>query len=512
MSAPATGHEKPLDASLRDATVSGVRWTSLVRLGTEILALASMVVLTHLIPPAEFGAVAVLMIVNEVANGLAGTGYGAPLVQRPAIERAHVEAVAAVSVVTSLALTALTVVVALVLPASVFGARVPELLPLVAPMFLISGLTIVPRALLERELDFGRLSANDMTTMVVSTAVSVVLAIAGLDAEALLLGLLAGGLTSLVMYRRAVPMPRPRWHRREVREMVSFGLPTALSGLAYTGTRNVDYAIVSAAFGPARTGYYYRAYLLGVDYQNKFSRILVQILFPLFSRAESIESMRLLRARVIRANAAVVFPALGVFILTAPVLVPFLLGSEWEPAVVPAQVLAAGGLAACLNVGAEGMAVAAGDPKRVMRFTFVQLAVYIAMIAVATRWGLVAVCVAVGIFRWGVLTASYRVLLHRLGVPVRQLVVDAGPAGAGLVALLGVGVAVLEGAGALGLGAAVGATLAGGAGLVAYAVALRVLFPAVWRDLVRIAARIALPARPRPSILRRKLERSPAVP
>ena len=51
-----------------------------MRLGTEILALASMVVLTHLIPPAEFGAVAVVMIVNEVANGLAGTGYGAPLV------------------------------------------------------------------------------------------------------------------------------------------------------------------------------------------------------------------------------------------------------------------------------------------------------------------------------------------------------------------------------------------------------------------------------------------------
>ena len=83
------------------------------------------------------------------------------------------------------------------------------------------------------------------------------------------------------------------------------------------------------------TGYYYRAYLLGVDYQNKFSRILVQILFPLFSRSGSIESMKALRARVIRANAAVVFPVLGVFILTAPVVVPFLLGSRWEPAVLP---------------------------------------------------------------------------------------------------------------------------------------------------------------------------------
>jgi lipopolysaccharide exporter len=306
-----------------------VRWTSLVRLGTEILALASMVVLTHLVPPAEFGAVAVVMIVNEVANGLAGTGYGAPLVQRPQITRAHVQAVGAVSVVTSTVLALATIGVALALPDDVFGARTVALLPLVAPMFLVSGLTIVPRALLERRLEFGRLGANDMVTTLVATAVSVGLAIAGLDGEALILGLLAGGLTSLVMYHRDAPMPMPRWHRREVREMVAFGLPTAMSGLAYVGTRNVDYAIVSAAFGPARTGFYYRAYLLGVEYQNKFSRILVQILFPLFSRAESVESMRVLRARVVRANAAVVFPALGVFILTAPVLVPFVLGARW---------------------------------------------------------------------------------------------------------------------------------------------------------------------------------------
>ena len=510
------GHGAPLDAELREATFQGVRWTSLVRLGTEILALGSMVVLTHLVPPAEFGAVAVLMIVNEVANGLAGTGYGVPLVQREEITRAHVEAVAAVSVVTSVALSALTLIVALILPASLFGARVPELLPLVAPMFVISGLTIVPRAILERRLDFGRLSANDMTTMAVSTVVSVTLAIAGLDAEALLLGLLAGGLTSLVMYQRAAAMPRPRWHRREVREMVSFGLPTALSGLAYTGTRNVDYTIVSAAFGPVVTGYYYRAYLLGVDYQNKFSRVLVQILFPLFSRAGSVESMRALRARVIRANAAVVFAALGVFILTAPVLVPFVLGARWQPAVLPAQILAAGGLAMSLSVGAEGMAVAAGEPRRVMRFTFLQLAVYAAIVAVATRWGLVAVCIGVGLFRWGVLAASYRVLLTRLGVPVRQLVVDAGPAVAGLAALLGVGVAVLEGAGAAGIGATVAACLAGFCGLAAYAAALRFGFPTLWRDLVRIGGRVLLPARApfrrRFARLRRKPEHAPAVP
>jgi hypothetical protein len=75
-----------------------------------------------------------------------------------------------------------------------------------------------------------------------------------------------------------------------------------------------------------------------------------------------------------------------------------------------------------------------------------------------------------------------------------------------------VGVGVLEAAGAVGVGAAVAAALAGAAGLVAYGVALRVLFPALWRDLVRIAARVALPAGVRIPVLRRKLERAPAVP
>jgi lipopolysaccharide exporter len=495
-----------------------VRWTSLVRIATEVLGLGSMVVLTHLVSPAEFGAVAVVMVVNELANGLAGDGYGAPLVQRAEITRPHVEAVALMSAATGLVLALLTVLVALVLPDGVFGARVPELLPLVAPMFLISSLTIVPRALLERRLDFATLSRNDITTTVVTTVVSVALAVYGWNADALLIGLLAGGVTSLAMYQRAAPSPLPRWHRAEMREMLGFGVPNAISSLSLVGTRNVDYMIVGAAFGPTITGYYYRAYLLGVEYQNKFSRILVQILFPLYSRAGSVAGMRALRARVIRANAAVVFPVLGVFILTAPIVIPFVLGAEWEPTVLPAQILAAGGLAASLNVGTEGMAVAAGAPRRVMRFTFSQFLAYAAIVGICAQWSLVAVCVGVACFRWGVLIASYRVLLARLGVPLTQLVSDAGPAAAGLAAQFVVGLPVLAAADAAGAPPAIAAGSAGIAALAAYVAALRLLFPVLWHDLTRTALRIVLPNRRAPAAapafarVERKPESAPAVP
>jgi len=152
-------------------------------------------------------------------------------------------------------LTLLTIAIAIVIPSSVFGARVPELLPLIAPMFLIAGLTIVPRALLERDLRFGRIGINDLATLFTASGVSVGLAIAGFDGEALIIGTVAGGLVSLVLFTASVLVPLPRLHRRETREILRFGLPTAVSSLAFVGTRNIDYAIIAVRFGPAATGY-----------------------------------------------------------------------------------------------------------------------------------------------------------------------------------------------------------------------------------------------------------------
>ena len=50
---------------------------------------------------------------------------------------------------------------------------------------------------------------------------------------------------------------------------------------------STQYAIIAARFGPTATGYYQRAYLLGVQYQTKVSQILVQFLVAIFSRASS---------------------------------------------------------------------------------------------------------------------------------------------------------------------------------------------------------------------------------
>jgi O-antigen/teichoic acid export membrane protein len=448
-----------------------------------------MIALTRLIPPSEFGAVAVVLIANELANGLAGESFGTPLIQRATLTREHVAGAAFASLVLGATLMLLTLAIATVIPSSVFGARVPELLPLIAPMFLIAGLTIVPRALLERDLRFGRIGVNDLATLFTASIVSVGMAIAGFDGEALIIGTVAGGLVSLALFTASVLVPLPRLHPRETREILQFGLPTAVASLAFVGTRNIDYAIIAARFGPTATGYYQRAYLLGVQYQTKVSQILVQFLVAIFSRA-SLADMGRMRARVAQTNAAVIIPLLGILVVTAPVLVPALFGSQWEPAVLPAQILALGGMGFAVTAGAEQMAIAAGYPGTLMRFTVAQLAAYAAIVLAGTLWGLTAVCVGVAAFRWGVALLSYRVLLRPFDIPVRQIVVDAGPALVGLVPLLVAGFAARAELTAASVPALVTTAATAAVCLPVYALTLRLVFPAVARDLIAIARRL----------------------
>jgi O-antigen/teichoic acid export membrane protein len=423
-------------AELREATLGGLRWVTLARVTAEVCAFASMVLLAHLVPPAEFGALAVALIVNELANGLAGEGIGTPLVQRKAITRADLEGATLLALACGTCLALATFVLAPLAADPLFGARVAELFQLFSPAFVIVGLATVPRAMLQRRLDFRRLSLVEIPVLLTSIAATVGLALAGLDAEALVLGVLAGGVVAVALLFHWARPPLPRWHGAEIRHIARFGGPTLLSSLAWAGSRNADYAILAARLGTAQVGFYWRAFTLAVEYQRKISGIVTQMALPVLSRSESLEHMRAIRARIVRVNCAVLYPILAVFVATAPSVVPWMLGERWEPSVVPAQILAVAGAAAVAGTSTGPTMLAAGKPVALLVFNVVQLIAFAALVFLTAPLGLTWVCAAVASFRVAVVVASYRLMAHQIGVPARQLYADVAPALIASAALL----------------------------------------------------------------------------
>ena len=215
---------------------------------------------------------------------------------------------------------------------------------------------------------------------------------------------------------------------------------------------NVDYAILAARLSAHQAGFYWRAFNLGVVYQDKLSGVMLKVAFPVYSRTSSIEELRRLHSRATRVLATVIFPLQALLIVLAPLLIPFAFGPAWEEAVVPAQILGVAGMAAAILTGYPQVMLAVGQPKALLRFNLAMLAGFATVVALASGQGLAVIAVAVVVAYAAILLGAYRFLLQRhAGIPMWSLLRELAPAVVGCFALAAVAVPLrfaLETAGA----------------------------------------------------------------
>ena len=446
------------------------------------------IVLARLIAPAEFGFTVVAVFAAAIGQSVAIQGIGSFLVQIATPSREQDRAAVLLCLIVGVLGSALTAAFALVVAPSLFGEREADLMLMVSPVALFSSLTAVPMANLQRRLDFPRLAVVEAGMSLAGPLVAVGLAAAGLEAEALIAGLLASAAVAALLASAYARPARPGWFPREMRVIAGYGVPAAGSSVLYAVSRNVDYVILAARLPAAQVGYYLRGFTLGSEYQSKISGILLRVAFPVLSRTRDLDEVRRMRARIIRVHAAVLFPLLFGLIALAPVFVPFVYGDVWAPAVPLTQILAIGGLVSALGTGTGPLLLATGHPRALFTYNLVVVAAYVAGVLIAVPHGLVAVSwTVVGVTAVSFLVLQYAVVERVVGIPLLETLRDAVPAlcsGLVLLATAWLGVQLLDPV----LPDVLVLLVPGTVALAVYALILRVLFAATWRDLAVLAS------------------------
>lgn len=443
--------------------------------------------LARLIAPAEFGVTVVAVFAAAVGQSLAVQGIGSFLVQHGEPSPGHHGAAVFLCVLVGLAGSLAIAALALAVVPSLFGEREADLTLLAAPVMLLSSLGAVPMARLQRRLDFRRLAIVEAGMSFAGPLGAVALAVAGVDAEALVGGLLVSAAVGTLLAAWYARPARPRWLPAEMREIAGFGMPAAGSSMLYVVQRNVDYVILAARLPAAQVGFYLRGFQLGSEYQSKISGILLRVAFPVLSRSRDLDEVRRIRARIIRVHAAALFPLLFGLIALAPVFVPLAYGDAWQPAAELTQVLAVAGLVSVLGTGTGPLLLATGHPRALFRYNLSAVVAYVAAVLIAVPHGLLTVCWAVAaVTAVSFLVLQYAVVEKVVGIPLAETLRDAIPAlvcGLALLATAWAGVHLLDDAWP---DLAV-LLVAGTAASAVYALALRLLFPSTWRDLTLLA-------------------------
>jgi lipopolysaccharide exporter len=499
---PPAGEGQPEPTDLRAAAEHGVRWAAMSRPAIEIVLLASMVVIARLISPAEYGRFAIVTALSELAIAIPSQGVGTALVQMETVTRRHQQAGALLGIGVSLVLVALAYILGWLVIGPVFGGRTEHLVHLATPGFLLAGLAAVPMAMLTRRLEFKWTSLIDVGNTMTRAAASVALALAGLNAEALIYGgLLAGALATAIALIKAPP-PLPRYDRAAVRDIRKLGVPAAGAALSWVGFRNCDYAIVGARLGAVQAGLYFRAYTLAVEYQKKVSLVVGQVGFPVLARAATPEALEEMRGRMVQVLSVVLFPLLAILAVTAPVLIPFVFGDDWAPAVGPTQVLALGG-ASTLVIDAVGASLMARRKTHtVLLFGWAHFAVYAGAVLLIAPLGLTAVALGAALVHTAFMVVCYWLMLRGTGrSTVACIAADLAPAVVSCGVLAGGALAVDVVLNTAHVGDSARLILVSTAGAVAYVLALRALFPRTW-DLVLGFAGGVVPANRLPRLHR----------
>lgn len=414
-------HELDTEAALGTRTAHGVAWVAGARLGGQVVQFASSIVLARLLLPSAYGLVAIVWTFTGFAGLFTDLGLGSALVQSRRLTETDATTGFAINALAGVLLTLF--IIALRVPmANLFGQpQVAGLLALASLMFTLS-MTIVPTALMERRMQFGRVAALDIATTTVGLIVSVVCAATGLGAVSLVIGPLVGvALSTIGSFIASGWYPRAWPSRASARRLLSFGSHLTGFNIVNYWARNGDNLLLGKFAGTVELGFYNRAYTLMLMPINQVSGVLGRVLLPVFSALQhDPERLRAAILRVCRTSAVLVFPLLFGLAGVAPHFVLVAFGPHWRGVTPLLIILALSGPPQVVTATSGLVCQAVGQTRVLSTWGNLSSLTVIVAVLIGLPWGAEGVSIA--------FAARAYLMLPLALVPLKRAVgIGAGP-------------------------------------------------------------------------------------
>jgi O-antigen/teichoic acid export membrane protein len=360
--------------------------------GSQILRLASNLILTRLLFPEAFG---IMAIVNVVIQGLmqfSDVGVSPAIMQsKRGDDPAFLNTAWTIQVLRGVALFFIACALAWPLAWFYDEPLLLQLLPVAGLGLLLSGLYPTALDTAKRHLRWGRVTAADFGAQITGIVIAIALAWWLQSVWALVISnVIAAGVT-LMFYWLTLPGARNRlgWERPALRELVTFGQWIFLSTICGFLFNQADKLILGKylsfeVFGVYNIGFFLGSFpiLLG----NLFTwRLLIPIYreLPPGESPQNFAKLRRMRFAVTAGLTALTagFACLGVW------LIGIMYDDRYAMAGAVVVVMAAMQIPQIIVMTYDQAALAAGDSKRFFVLTLAKAVAMIAALLLGLEWG-----------------------------------------------------------------------------------------------------------------------------
>jgi lipopolysaccharide exporter len=334
--------------SLKQQTISGVKWSGISMGVVTSLQFASLAILARLLSPLDFGLMGMIMVVVGFARAFADMGISNAIIHRQDTTKDQLSSLYWLNILAGVIVFCAVCASTPLVVEFYHEPRLTNLLYLTALVFLITPLGQQFQILLQKDLKFKVLAKIEIGAAVVNAMVAIGSAFAGLDVYSLIWGQLSASSAKVALFFAAGWREwRPSLHfaKRDLNGYVSFGLyQMGERTINYLNT-NLDYLLIGSMLGAKALGYYTLAYNLIIRPSTIINPMLGKVAFPVFSRIQN-DTIRLKKGylKVLQSLSILNFPLMAGLAVIAPLAVPVILGEQWVPSIILIQILAIVGL------------------------------------------------------------------------------------------------------------------------------------------------------------------------
>lgn len=393
-----TGRGKNEDYSYEFAAGSSgaasVRWNGIGTLGRQCSILVFSIILARILGPTAYGIIAQANIYMLFTTLLLDQGLTAALVSERTVTRRTAGAAATLN----LALAAFFIVctVPLAAPVAVF-LNTPALaivLPVLALGLLFKSITIVPRMLLTRNLDFRAIAAADLVSALVGGATGLAAALAGFGYWSIVIQFMVSDFVTVVIIYASARPPLPNFHLRSLASSMGFGTRVFAANLLSFASRNIDNLLVGRLFGTEHLAYYSLAYRVLLTPIQLIAQTVTRVLFPAIAKLE--QDKKQISNLILRSTQGIsfiAFPLMSFVAVSAHDTVLTILGSAWLPAVAVVQVLSITGARQAITAINAPVLMGMGRSDIHLKFNLLAAVIQIAGITLGLWGGILGVAI-----------------------------------------------------------------------------------------------------------------------
>ncbi len=345
----------------------GFNWLGGATIIAKVIDFSTILVMLLYLTKQQVGAASLVVSFGMIIEALNGLGTGDALVQARSVTRLQLDTLFWYVIAAAALVSTLTVLAAPWIEAAYGVPRMAGYLLVIAAKQPLVGAALIPLAILNRDLQYGRIAAVNLFATLAAALTRLGLAAAGAGAWALVVGYAASGLYILIGALLARPFrPAMRFQPSTILPLTRFGMRAVAANLAEQIFKNVDYLLIGWFYGPSQLAVYRVAFDVAMEPAMAVGTLVSRTALPVFARVSAVrQQLGQVFTWSLRRIAILVAPLMVGLILVADPLTALLhddRGHSYAAAALPLKLLAAAALLRVMSQLLSAVLMGTGRP------------------------------------------------------------------------------------------------------------------------------------------------------